>query len=182
MNTEIQAMLDYKVIEELGESIDPQRNVIRTMFICNAKSEAGYVTRFKVRLVTRGDSQELFSDYEEDTYAPTSLIQDIRMLCGLSVKRQMYMFTFDVKTAFLNAPIDKEIYATMTAGYKDLASDGFPRIYKLHKALYGLKQSITSILYVRPDSNMSQLFRMRLFSKEVMEDPLTGRRRKNSVS
>lgn len=130
------------MIEEVSrETVDSTKNIIRMMLICHAKSKDGLVTRFKVQLVARGDTQRPFADYQEDTYVPTSRIQDIRLLCGVAVQRKISMFTFDVETAFLNAPIDKELYITMPSGFNDRANDGFPRVYKLHKALYGLKQS-----------------------------------------
>ena len=43
----------------------------------------------------------------------------------------------DIKTAFLRANLDKEVYLQQPAGQ----TDGTTRVYRLRKALYGLKQS-----------------------------------------
>jgi hypothetical protein len=45
----------------------------------------------------------------------------------------------DVKSAFLNEPIKKEVYVEQPPGFED---DRYPdHVYKLSKALYGLKQA-----------------------------------------
>jgi hypothetical protein len=45
----------------------------------------------------------------------------------------------DVKSAFLNGPIKKEVYVEQPP---DFESEGYPNhVYKLHKVLYGLKQA-----------------------------------------
>ncbi|XXG45853.1 hypothetical protein AAC387_Pa02g0824 [Persea americana] len=45
----------------------------------------------------------------------------------------------DVKNAFLNGEIDKEIYMDQVEGFKDAERPSY--VYKLRKALYGLKQA-----------------------------------------
>jgi hypothetical protein len=48
------------------------------------------------------------------------------------------LYQMDVKSAFLNGPIKKEMYVEQPSGFE---SEGYPNHdYKLHKALYGLKQ------------------------------------------
>ena len=47
----------------------------------------------------------------------------------------------DVKTAYLNAQIDCEIYLDQPEGFQIENKDGKRLVYKLNKSLYGLKQS-----------------------------------------
>jgi hypothetical protein len=45
----------------------------------------------------------------------------------------------DVKSAFLNRYIEKEVYVRQPLGFKNLKFSN--HVFKLHKALYGLKQA-----------------------------------------
>lgn len=47
----------------------------------------------------------------------------------------------DVKTAYLHAPIDCELYMEQPEGYEKKSETGEKLVYKLQKSLYGLKQS-----------------------------------------
>ena len=52
----------------------------------------------------------------------------------------MKLKRLDVKTAYLNAEIDKENFVQQPLGFEVL-KDGENLVYKLKKMLYGLKQS-----------------------------------------
>ena len=47
----------------------------------------------------------------------------------------------DVKTAYLNAPIDCELYVEQPEGYAVPNQGDCKLVWKLKKSLYGLKQS-----------------------------------------
>ena len=47
----------------------------------------------------------------------------------------------DVKTAYLNAPIDCELYMEQPEGFDERGENGEKLVCKLNKSLYGLKQS-----------------------------------------
>ena len=47
----------------------------------------------------------------------------------------------DVKTAYLNAPIDCEIYIEQPEGFEQQGENGVKLVCKLQKSLYGIKQS-----------------------------------------
>ena len=53
----------------------------------------------------------------------------------------MLVHQMDVKTAFLNADIDHEIYVKQPEGYVERDIHGNVLYWKLKKSLYGLKQS-----------------------------------------
>ena len=45
----------------------------------------------------------------------------------------------DVKCAFLNGPLDEEVYVAQPARFVKHGEES--KVYRLHKALYGLKQA-----------------------------------------
>ena len=54
----------------------------------------------------------------------------------IAVQHDMMLHQMDVKSAYLHAPIDQEVYVTQPTGYA-IAN----KVWKLNKSLYGLKQS-----------------------------------------
>ncbi|WVZ97539.1 hypothetical protein U9M48_043065 [Paspalum notatum var. saurae] len=96
----------------------------------NKQHENGMVVRNKARLVAQ--------DYEE-TFAPVARLEAIRILLAFAASRGFKLQQMDVKSAFLNGFIEKEVYVRQPPSFE---SAKFPdRVYKLRKALYGLKQA-----------------------------------------
>ena len=96
--------------------------------------------KFKARYVAKGYSQLPGIDYQE-TFSPTARITSIRMLAQLVVQHNLTIHQMDVKSAYLNAPIDCEIYVQQPEGFVVRGDDGEKWVWKLKKSLYGLKQS-----------------------------------------
>ena len=69
--------------------------------------------------VAQGYSQTKDIDYFE-TYAPTTHVTSIRVLMQLAAKLDLTVHQLDVKTAYLNAPIDCKIYLEQQKGMKFL--------------------------------------------------------------
>ena len=95
---------------------------------------------YKARYVARGYTQKHGIDYNE-TFAPTAKFTTIRIFMQMTVELGLQIHQMDVKTAYLNAPIDVELYMTQIKGYEeDIGVDG-KVVCKLNRSLYGLKQS-----------------------------------------
>ena len=58
-----------------------------------------------------------------------------------AVENRLIVHQLDVKSAYLNAPIDTEIFINEPKGYEKVSDDGEMLVCKLNKSLYGLKQS-----------------------------------------
>jgi hypothetical protein len=96
------------------------------------------VTRNKTLLVAKGYSQVEGLDFDE-TYAPVVRLESIRILLAYATYHGFKLYQMDVKSAFLNGPIKKEVYVEQPLGFED---SKYPNhVYKLSKALYGLKQA-----------------------------------------
>jgi hypothetical protein len=104
----------------------------------NKQDENGVVIRNKARLVAQGFTQVEDLDFEE-TYAPVARLEAIQMLLAFAAHHDFKLYQMDVKSAFLNGPIQELVYVMQPPGFED---PKFPNhVYKLQKALYGLKQA-----------------------------------------
>jgi len=104
----------------------------------NKQDEHGVVTRNKARLVAQGFTQVEGLDFEE-TYAPVVRLEAIRMLLAFAAHHDFKLYQMDIKSAFLNGPIQELVYVEQPPGFED--PKFLNHVYKLQKALYGLKQA-----------------------------------------
>lgn len=115
----------------------PKTNVIGTKWVfLNKQDENGVVTRNKTRLVTQGFTQVEGLNFEE-TYAPVARLEAIRMLLAFTAHHDFKLYQIDVKSAFLNGPIQELIYVERPSGFEDPKFSN--HVYKLQKTLYELK-------------------------------------------
>src|SRR3954469_2839006 len=114
-------------------------SVFGTKCIFKNKQDAhGIVVRNKARLVAQGFSQVEGIDYGE-TFAPVARLESIRIALAYASHHNFKLYQMDVKSAFLNGPINELVYVKQPPGFED---PNFPNhVYKLDKALYGLKQA-----------------------------------------
>ena len=96
--------------------------------------------KYKARYVAKGFSQIKDVNYFE-TFSPTARMSTLRTLINISVNKNYHIHQMDVKTAFLNAEIDTEIYVDQPEGYRQTDCNNSKLYCKLKKSLYGLKQS-----------------------------------------
>ena len=75
----------------------------------------GYLTKYKARLVARGDLQTT----EEETYAATLAAQNFRALMAIVAAFDLEVKQYDTVNAFANANLLTEIGAKCTKGYKE---------------------------------------------------------------
>ena len=91
-------------------------------------------------VVAKGYSQVRGVDYNE-TFAPTANFTSVRCLMQIAAQHDLILHQMDVKTAYLHAPIDCELYMEPTEGFEVSSDCGERLVYKLNKSLYGLTQS-----------------------------------------
>ena len=135
MREELEAMKKNQVwtLTELPEG----RKSIPNRWIYKYKTNAkGEVEKNRARLVIKGFRQKEGIDFKE-TFSPVVRFDTIRLLLALSAEKKLQMKSFDIKTAFLLAPLDEEIFMDQPEGFED----GTTRKCKLNQSLYGLKQA-----------------------------------------
>ena len=98
------------------------------------------MSKYKARFVARGFTQRHGDDYT-DTFSPTTKLSTIRILLSIAANRNMRLKQLDIKSAYLNAPIEEEVYLVQPQGFEVKSGDGETLYCRLNKSLYGLKQS-----------------------------------------
>jgi len=77
----------------------------------------GTLVKYKARLCIHGDLQRSNS---QDTYAATLAVRTFRALMALTAAYDLEALQLDAVNAFLNSPIDEEIYCKCPPGYENL--------------------------------------------------------------
>ena len=94
-------------------------NIIGTKWVFrNKQDENGVVIRNKVRLVAQGFTQVEGLDFEE-TYALVARLEAIRTLLAYVAHHNFKLYQIDVKSAFLNGPIQELVYVEQPPGFED---------------------------------------------------------------
>ena len=115
------------------------KSIIGSKWVYSVKLGANNEEKYKARLVAKGYSQQQSVDYNE-TFSPTAKLTSIRMLMQVAVQNYI-LRQLDVKSAYLNATIDEEIYLEQPEGFVKTNDSGEKLVCKLNKSIYGLKQS-----------------------------------------
>ncbi len=96
----------------------------------------GSIERYKARLVAKGFTQQEGIDFFE-VWAPTGRLAAYRAMLAHAAYYGLEVKLLDFTTAFLNGPLEEEIYVKQPPGFED----GTRRVMRLNRALYGLKQA-----------------------------------------
>ena len=136
INDELKNLYDNNIMTLVFE-LPSNKKPIRTKWVFTIKRDSNNnIIKFKARIVAKGYSQIRGIDYEL-TFSPTLSIDSIKLIISLAARFNWEIFQLDIKAAYLNAKLDKDIYVIIPQGDKNYGK-GY---WKLNKALYGLKQS-----------------------------------------
>ena len=116
------------------------RKIIGGRWVFSTKNDENNQLIHKARFVAKGFSQIPSLDYGE-TFSPTARVTSIRMLCQMAVQENLEISQLDVKSAYLNANIDVDIFMEQPEGFEVYDGNGSKFVLKLNKSLYGLKQA-----------------------------------------
>lgn len=95
-----------------------ERSVVESRWIYKIKHVANdSIEKFKARFVARGYAQKEGIDYEE-TFAPAAKYTSIRAVISLAVQMGWEIHQMNVKMAFLNGVIEKEVYIEQLEGFE----------------------------------------------------------------
>ncbi|GKD89489.1 ribonuclease H-like domain-containing protein [Tanacetum coccineum] len=95
----------------------PNVNIVRSMWLYKHKyNDDGSLSRYKVRLVANGRSQQQGIDNDE-TFSPVVKPATIQTVLSLVVSRQWPIHQLDVKNAFLHGHLTDNLHAPATRIY-----------------------------------------------------------------
>lgn len=111
-------------------SLPRGKKTVGGKWVYSIQSDADGREKYKARFVAKGYSQKMGIDYEE-TFSPTANLTSVRVLLQKAAQENLIIHQVNVKTAYLHAPIDFEIYINPREGYEDTSG----LVYKLEKSL-----------------------------------------------
>uniref|UniRef100_A0A5S6Q3I8 Reverse transcriptase Ty1/copia-type domain-containing protein n=1 Tax=Trichuris muris TaxID=70415 RepID=A0A5S6Q3I8_TRIMR len=119
--------------------LPPGKKPISLKWVFKVKPNSeGQADTYKARLVARGFSQRYGEDYDE-TFAPVVKHDTVRVLLSLAAAQKLHVRHLDVKAAYLNSPLEEELYVKQPPGFEVQGQEH--KVLLLRKSLYGLKQS-----------------------------------------
>ncbi|MBW0472319.1 hypothetical protein O181_012034 [Austropuccinia psidii MF-1] len=136
INKELNAMKQLKVWDLVLRQ--ESYKMIGTTWVFKIKNNPlNGTSEFMARLCTQGFSQTQGIDYGK-TYALTGRLNSLRALIAFAEVKSLQFHQIDVKSAFLNAPLTKEVFLNIPQGL-----DANKQTYslKLNKAIDRLKQA-----------------------------------------
>ena len=115
----------------------PGGRFVDTKWVLKKKrDECGNLVKFKARLTARGFTQIPGLDYDE-MFSAVVRTDTLRLLLAHAIQYQLHTVQYDIESAYLNAPLDEEIYIQPPAMVS--VPDG--KVFRLRKSIYGLKQA-----------------------------------------
>lgn len=134
MRTEIDTLARYGTFEVVTPPPDAQ--LLIGLWRINTKTDAdGNFLRYRARLVAGGHQQD--ADTWGQTFAPAVRTPAILSLIALAGKFGLHLFTADVHSAYLNAPLTEKVYLRPPPFFPEEKG----KVWRLRKSLYGLHQS-----------------------------------------
>ena len=92
------------------------KEIVDTMWTLKRKRlPDGTISRYKARLVVRGDQQKATFD-KEDTFAPVIDWPSVRLLLILSLQHNLVTASIDFKNAFVQSSLPEPIYVNLPSG------------------------------------------------------------------
>jgi hypothetical protein len=129
---EIKALRSRNTFQMVRRPADKQILPLKWVFTYKTNPE-GILVKHKARICVRGDLQR---GVPMDVTAATGHFRTLRVLLSLAAAFDLEIIQMDAILAFVNAPLDEEVYVNCPPGF-----DTPGHCWKLLKALYGLKRS-----------------------------------------
>ncbi|MBW0477193.1 hypothetical protein O181_016908 [Austropuccinia psidii MF-1] len=129
-------MIPLKVWEKAP--IEKGYKLVGTTWVFKTKKNENHVIlEYKARLCAQGFSQTHGVDFSK-TFAPTGRLNSLCTLISHAASEGLQFEQLDIKSAFLNAPLEEDVYLSIPQG-PDCNKRSV--CLKLRKSIYGLRQA-----------------------------------------
>eukprot|EP00903_Cladosiphon_okamuranus_P022099 g20321.t1 len=138
MEEERQSLKEHEVADIVTiDTRPPGASPIGSRWVFKVKPDG----TFKARQIVQGYGQRHGIDCG-GTFAPVCRISSQRTLLCIAASKGLHVKHMDVKTAFLNAPVEEDVWVYQAPGFEENDPvTGKTQVLKLRKSLYGLRQS-----------------------------------------
>nr|GEY14156.1 hypothetical protein [Tanacetum cinerariifolium] len=106
--------------------------------IKEAMADSAWIEAIQEELHYKRYAQEEGIDFEE-SFAPVACLEAVGIFITYAAHKSFLIYQMDVKMAFLNGPLNEEVYVAQPDGFVN--PDHLEKVYRLRKAHYGLKQA-----------------------------------------
>ena len=130
INREFDFLIENNTFE--WQKAPRNKNVVCSRWIFTIKSKSNGSHEYQVCFIAKGYSQIYGKDYKE-TFT-LIIMASIRLLLQIVVYYNLLIHHMDIKSAYLNAPLDYEIYVELPEGFK-VKNGNY--VWKLKKSLLG---------------------------------------------
>ena len=142
VDEEWQGILSNDTLDFVKRSdMPPGSNLMNSHYIFDCKPRIdGSVEKFKARLVADGNTQKMGIDVFS-VFATVVKLPSLRIVLAIAAQRDLGLWQYDVKQAFLQSKLDEPLYMRMPPNVPDRDADNNLMVCLLKKTLYGLRQS-----------------------------------------
>ena len=139
---EIEECISHDENDTLSKPVilPPGAHVVPCAWVYKIKRDG----RYKARIIIRGYHMLPGVDFNE-TFAPVARVTSVRIILAIACKQDLELIQLDIKTAFLSAEMDTEVYVSLPAGFSSDPSLNIPdgnskTIHRLKKGIPGIPQ------------------------------------------
>ena len=143
MRDEMNSMSQFKVFRRVPISAAKGRQILGCKWVYKRKTNKfGQIIRYRARLVAQGFRQREYDSFNpDDIHSPVVHKVSHRTFLSVAAAENLKVYTLDVKSAFLQAPLKEKIYLKAPPGFASCTESGEEEVLELSQAIYGLKQS-----------------------------------------
>ena len=135
MNEEMQALSKNETWDLIPHS--PHKKAIGCRWIYKVKYNVeNSINNYKACLLVKGYVWT-HRVHDEETFALVAKMTTMRTIIALAITKVWHLHQIDIKNAFLQSELDKEVYMVQPPGFK--SSTYLTIVCWLKKPLYGLK-------------------------------------------